>query len=346
MKRRLDDSGPQVGQVLVIEGGEWSVTDHSTSWDDGGYYVDEWECARGEEVAYLLKEQAEPPRWFFTRQVPVSSVRLPNGPALDAWLASAAAPKPPDRLVHNRRTYAHEEAAEATYEEEPGERTTKTTWEYWDAKRGWNLAVERWADGRVECYRGRYVRREAITLRGGATAGGWSGFAGACVLAAIVFGIMLIVGQPVDRGLAVALLIAAASGFGHALGTSPSVALPWLVATPILILAFLRFPAFTSAAGLGAILLVPAVITRWGVMRDAEGARSAGVRASFAAVAAAVLVGGLYHYFWFAPAPRTLGQYLLALGPAPLAGLLAALVARLVLKVSAEGVTSAPAQAR
>ena len=148
---------PRVGQTLRFEGQEWEVTDRSSYWNDAGYRVVEWCCETEDIEAYLLKEVQEgtPTRWFFTRKISRETV---------TGLGSGRPSSPPPMLTYESRGYAYAETNEGTYEDEPGQRVPKTTWEYWDDGRGRNLAVELWPDGRVDCYHGAYIEPGQVEL--------------------------------------------------------------------------------------------------------------------------------------------------------------------------------------
>lgn len=169
----LDRADPRVGQTLRFESREWAVTDHSSYWE-GDYRVNEWCCESEGTTAYLLKELSETAgtRWFFTRQIAPERVTLPGGEALTAHLSGTATREPPGNLSYEGQTYMHAETTEGTYEDEPGERVPKTTWEYWDAPHTHNLAIELWGDGRVDGYHGAYIEPGQVTLRSGSDAPG------------------------------------------------------------------------------------------------------------------------------------------------------------------------------
>lgn len=164
----VDRAEPRVGDTLTVAGEDWEVTDHSSYWNDAGYRVTEWECEAADTTAYLLKELAEggAAKWLFTRQIDSGAVTLPGGGALAASQPQRTAP-PPASLVHDGQTYQHAETTEGTYEDDPGEREAKTTWDYWDAGHAKNLAIEIWADGRLDTYLGAYVDPAQVTVEAG-----------------------------------------------------------------------------------------------------------------------------------------------------------------------------------
>src|SRR5262249_29650040 len=109
-------------------------------------------------------QEGNPTRWFFTRRIPAEAVTVAGGASVAKHTAGQA---PPPALTYDGQSYRYTDKTEGTYEDEPGQRTGKTTWEYWDAGHVRNLAVEVWADGRIDCYRGTYI--DPAQVRMGAT---------------------------------------------------------------------------------------------------------------------------------------------------------------------------------
>jgi hypothetical protein len=331
--------------VVVIDKQPWVLGDRAT-YTSGDGEVEEWECKAGSDSGYLLREGRDAPRWFFTREAPAGSVAVPGGEVLTRWIARTASAEPPPALTFRGQTYRFAERVEGTYRASDqadssggDDATGKTTWEYWDSGHTYNLAVERWPDGTTECYHGRYVDASAVPVRSGraaaATSAPWTpgGVAFLVFMATIVLIVLVAILDHVDLALSVTLglvvgiwLLAAASRASAPGGTS-------LLAAPVMAWLFARFPPLTSLPGLAVVLVMPAAITRWAAMRDATIARS-GRRVATATMMAAVLAAGLYHYFWFAPGPRTFEHYLIAIGPAPIAALIAAVISTLVIRMT------------
>ena len=352
----LAGADPRVGQTLSFDGREWEVTDHSSYWNDEGYRVTEWCCETEGVEAYLLKEvkDGEPTRWFFTRGIPRAAVT-----GLDPGRPAA----PPGTLTYEGRTYRYAETDEGTYEDEPGERVAKTTWEYWDDGHQRNLAVEVWGDGRVDCYHGAYIDPVAVTLEapladdgpgegGGMAAaasligaaarlagakagakggGGANPFVAAAVILPLVYILPFFVGRPFDECLGVSLVVALLGGWLFALSGAPRAGGLALLGMALGTYLFWTYPPLTSAIGLAMVVGGPAAVA-W-VGRGAAARR--GLRAVLYAAAVTVggpaLLVGLHRYFWYAPGPHSLGQLVLALGPAALSGLTAIVIARLML---------------
>jgi hypothetical protein len=354
----LGRTDPRVGQTLSFEGREWEVTDHSSYWDDEGYRVVEWCCECDDVEAYLLKEvrEGEPDRWFFTRAIPRQGVGM----------LPAAGTTPPPALTYEGRTYRFEEKTEGTYEEDPGQREQKTTWEYWDDGRRHNLAVELWADGRLECYHGAYIEPGEVTLAEDSAGSGAreeretpdatlaAGSAARLAVAAerakrqpavpvfnpfitavgilpfIYFVPFFFFGRPFDESLAVALPLALL--FAWLFTRVPAPGALWVGLLGILVvgLAFWKFHPLTNPAGVATLVGAPAVVGAWGRRHGARGRRAV-VYVAALVVGLPALVLGFYHYFTFAPGPHGLDQLALALGPAVLGAVAAMLIARVVL---------------
>ena len=352
----LEGADPRVGQTLRFEGQEWEVTDHSSYWNDAGYRVTEWCCETEDVEAYLLKEvkEGEPTRWFFTRRIDRDGVKgLP---------AKGPSPAPPT-LTYGGQAFQYAETTEGTYEDEPGERVPKTTWEYWDSAHQQNLAVEVWPDGRIDCYRGAYIEPEAVTPAGdgagsaereaagpatgreavvaalsaraasrktAAVSGPGNPFRVAIVMGALVYVVPFFMGRPFDECLGIALMGGLAAGWLSALRWAPRAAGLALLAIGGGAWVFWQYPPLTTSTGVAMALVAPLVVA-WGGRAGAARGRRPVVYAAAVAVALPALVVGLHRYFWYAPGPHALDQLLLALGPAALCGLAAVVLAGLAL---------------
>jgi hypothetical protein len=325
----LRDAGPTVGQIVLVEHGEWAVVGRAT-YRNEGLHSEEWECRKGSETAYLLKEtERGQVRWFFARQIALSAVALPSGASLDRRPRTDDG-SPPPSLAFRGQTYRYETTTEGQYEERPGQAVGKTTWEYWDASRAYNLALERWPDGRLDAYHGAYVDAATIHVRPGRRA---SSVAIAALVAGLVYFFALVGGLPFDRCTGISLVLGGVVGLARALYHAPSAAAAALILTPALGVVFYRFPPLTTVPGLIALIVAPALMARWAGRAPAV-PKGAVRSAAFFTTGLPLLVVGLYYYFTFAPGPHSVGQYALALGPAFLGGVGAAAIAGLVLKAA------------
>jgi hypothetical protein len=351
----LGAADPRVGQTLTVEGREWEVTDHSSYWDEG-YRVIEWCCETDGTEAYLLKEihEGAPVKWFFTRRVPNAGVQgLP---------ASGRGATPPPALTYEGQSYRYTESTEGTYEEDPGNRVEKTTWEYWDAGHTQNLAIEVWGDGRIDCYRGAYVEPGQVTLgeSGEESEDGGSGAAapGATALGAVtlkaaragkaapgrganpfviamiavpfVYIIPFFFGRPFDQCLAVALPLAFLIGWLFGRSSAPGAGWIGLLGLAAVGYVFWHFAPLGTTAGLATLVGAPLLVGLWG-RKHAERGRRAVVYVAALVVGLPALVIGFYYYFSFAPAPHSLAQLGLALAPAVFGAVAAMILTRILL---------------
>jgi hypothetical protein len=361
----LGAADPRVGQMLTFEGREWEVTDHSSYWDEG-YRVIEWCVESDDTEAYLLKEihEGAPVKWFFTRRVPNDRVEgLP---------AAGRGATPPPALTHEGKSYRYTESTEGTYEEDPGNRVEKTTWEYWDAGHTQNLAIEVWGDGRIDSYRGAYIEPGQVTLgesgeesgdegsgaRVAAAAGatglgavalkaaragkaapgrGANPFVIAMIAVPFIYIIPFFFGRPFDQCLAVALPLALLIGWLFGRSSAPGAGWIGLVGLAAVGYVFWHWAPLGTTAGLVTLMGAPVLIGLWG-RKHAERGRRAVVYLAALVVGLPALVIGFYYYFSFAPAPHSLAQLGLALGPAVLGAVAAMILARLLLT----GVESSP----
>jgi hypothetical protein len=299
----LEAVDPRVGQTLRADGMVWEVTDHSSYWNDAGFRVTEWCCETEDTEAYLLKEvkEGEAVRWFFTRKISAETVTVAAGEPLPKWFEKNKSATPPGTLTREGRAYTYAETDAGTYEDEPGQRVGKTTWEYWDEPHARNLAVEIWEDGRLDCYHGAYVDPGQVTIVGTqASSGGSDAAAGAAALP-FVAGLK----AAGERAVAAARSAEGPKAKGKAV---PSRANPFLTAVVVLPLAYL-IPFFMGRPldeGL-AVALPLAALAGW-------------LRALVAApaVGGLALVGTpvLAYLFWRFP-PLTNGWGLAALLVAP-----------------------------
>jgi hypothetical protein len=336
----LDESGPHSGATVLLDGGEWRVTDQSTYSTGEGYRVVEWCCEQGDVTGYLLKE-GDPKqgtvRWFFTREIPTESVTVAGGERLADRCKQTTETQPPDTLEHKGETYHYADTTDGTHENASGARVRKVTWDYWDGGHARNLAVERWPDGTLDCYLGAYIESDRVRIRPASsrsaarlTARG-SPFPVmvACLVLAFLIGFIL--GWPFDEAFSLAVGLAVTLGWIMVLPRVPLAGLAVLVAGGSAAAVFWQYPPFTTWIGLLTILGAPTLIGWVGRQRGYGGDRRAVQYAGAFALAAPLLGVGLYAYFFLAPGPHTAEQLWLAVGPTGLGGLAGFLVAGLTL---------------
>lgn len=338
-RRTLVQGPPSKGDRLVYDSVAYDVTGVSRYKEDD-YQVTEWCCETSSSECYLLREtkSGAPPRWFFTRWIPTREVSLPGGAGLPAWKEPQDPPPPPKTLMRGGDIFTYAETTDGKYEDDDGLRQRKITWDYWNAGRARNVAIELWADGGQDCYTGVYIRPDEVSCRpisrlsaGGDGAdwlGGFGPFARfGILLAGCYLFIMFFIGLPFDECLAAAL--PAALFFNLAVYQTLWIELlaSGLAAVGLTFL-FSRHPPLGDFVGLAGLLAAPALTALLCRRLRTPGDAARFICASSSAAPAALV--GYYHYFAHAPAPHELGQLLLALGPAgvaAMAGLAAAQLA-------------------
>ena len=336
---RLNDATPAVGVLLHVAGRAWEVTEESTYKNDEGYQVTEWTCEASGTTGYFLKEgeaDSGVTRWFFTRETDTDAVRV-SGERLEEWLKARPGATPPPALSYGGATYEYGDTTEGTHEED-GEREKKITWDYWDAGRKKNLAVEHWEDHSFECFLGEYVDADGVVVQLADTATRWKtrGAAGNPLAAAalglvIGYAIAFFAGCPFDEAFAYAL--AASFGLGWLSGAvkAPAPGFAALLAAAGAGAAFMQNPPLTTWAGAIGLLGAP-ILPGWiGKLRGHAGRRRAVQFAGAFAAAAPLTAIGYLHYSSYAPTPHTPTQLVLALAPAGLALILGFLISGLVL---------------
>ena len=337
---RLDESDPAAGVTILYDGQEWNVTGQASYSTEEGYRVHEWCCEVGDTTAYLLKE-GDPRegtiRWFFTREIDDGAVAAEGGEGLGEWLARDKEPNPPQALTYQATTYQYADTTEGTHEDESGERARKITWDYWDASRARNLAVERWPDGTFECYLGAYIEPGQVVIRRTAkkdfrARSQANPFLSALIVLPIAYIFAFILGWPFDESIGLALPVAAAMGWLAAVAQAPLACIAALVAVPIGAAVFWYSPPLTSTSGLVALVAVPAAIGWLAQRRGYTGRKLPVQYAAAFAVGAPILGVGFYYYFNLAPGPHTTDQLFLALGPAVIGGLAGFLISGLFLR--------------
>jgi hypothetical protein len=328
----LSTRAPRVGDTFSLQGRDYEVTGVS-SYNAGDYQVTEWCCEQSDRECYLLRETkpGTPPKWFFTRWIEAKGVTQPGGAPLPRLSGREAAPQPPKTLLSGGDLFTHAETTDGVHEED-GERARKITWDFWNAGRTRNVAIELWEDGALDCYTGAYIRPEELSFTGRASGEGLFGsgispftrffiFVPLCYLL-----LMIVLGQPFDECLTSSAFVAAVCvlvtlGGGAETGTA---AVAVLAAAAGLSALYVFFPPLSTTFGLMGLFGTPLALTAWLRTRQLErdAARFLAVMGSWLPAAAV----GTWHYFWHAPGPRTLTQLLLAWTPA-LVGAAAALAA-------------------
>lgn len=331
----LNARSPRVGDTLRLQGTRYEVTGVSRYKNDEGYSVVEWCCETDDSECYLLREtkEGEPPRWFFTRWIEPGQITIPGGEAPPRWEPNTPPPQPPKALMRQGDIFQYADTTDGQYEDDDGLKQRKITWDYWNAGKTRNVAVELWADGGFDFYTGAYIQPAEAAFEAGGSARDLVAGPGASPWAALGLSfaacyllLMIMMGWPFDQCFAGASI--AAIVITGLMMSSEDVA-PALSAGAIaaaLTVLFVYQPPFSTPGGLAGLLLGPVVVAV--NMRARQGVdRRYAVFLCAATAAAPAAAIGFWHYFKHAPGPHTLDQMLLSLVPALVGGLFGAMTA-------------------
>lgn len=311
---------------------DWEVTERTTYRESADYHEVQWELEGGGGTRYLVmstENKGGSPEvvWVCTRQTGIGRVQRPDPSG--GWRnfkEKDAMDAPPPRVKYDGVDYTLEGESEGSAESDEGETVNKLTWDYYEASRKRNLAIEVWQCSDAdyyEAYDGQVVRPADFNrippkarrgLPRGEAAGTFAvaGFASLFFLP-IVAGVM----GAMDTGAEylVALLIPAALGLlaflagthrgmlaaSVAGGIAAGIALVKLLGTG---LSYWQYAAYGAAAG-------PAVVEvayrLFGGVRSADKAAPAGLASLLA-----MYIVGFTHYVNFAPRPHGPGGLFVA----------------------------------
>lgn len=154
------------GDRLKYYGVRWQVRDYSTFTDPQGYETEEWLLKADTGKAYYLLREYDPAnsdqlvRWYIAEELQAPTIVEPGSardllPHLADAMWSEQQPYPELRVFN--RIYLFESSTQGSYESDD-ETTNRVTWDYWDATRLWNLALEAWSDRTLEVYSTREVQ--------------------------------------------------------------------------------------------------------------------------------------------------------------------------------------------
>ncbi|CAN1209447.1 hypothetical protein TUMEXPCC7403_04435 [Tumidithrix helvetica PCC 7403] len=150
------------GDRVTYGGGvQWDVLDYSTYTDPQGYETEEWELNSGGNTCYYLLREVDPANpetsvnWYFSQEIKIEQVASEHpGDNLkfSLWRSMREGEHPHERLRALGRDYFFESKTTGTYVGGEKGATSRTTWDYWDSDRLWNLAIEAWEDGGLYVY--------------------------------------------------------------------------------------------------------------------------------------------------------------------------------------------------
>jgi hypothetical protein len=158
------------GDRVTYAGMQWQVMDYSTYEDAEGYETAEWlmRSPLGKEH-YLLRE-VDPHNpdasvnWYFSEEIylnQVSGIHPGDDIRFGLWQAMRDR-QPYDQLRALGKVYTFESATTGNYKGPEGDEP-RTTWDYWDNNRTWNLAFEAWSDGTIRVYSTKSVTPEEFS---------------------------------------------------------------------------------------------------------------------------------------------------------------------------------------
>jgi len=327
----LNVRDPRAGDLFLFKNATWKITERSTYQNDDGYQCVEWTCEAGSVEAYLLKETEDnhAHKWFFTLTIDEDAVTVPSSGGIVSWIKENDKAQPPQDLHYRGQSYHYADKTEGMYDNDAGERTKKTTWDYWDAGHRNNLAVEIWETGEVDCYLGYYIQAGDVRISARANAladhpyfssdalkgVGWAAF--------MVFYFVIQVGGVFDQILTFAIGALLLFAWIFPVIDAPQVAALSVVTAAALGFVFWHFPPLTTAVGFLFFLGAPYALA-WFLKKTSHSLSDKAARLHIAyALEIPLVFLGFAHYFKFAPAPHDFGQYCLALAPAVLGALVA-----------------------
>jgi hypothetical protein len=159
------------GDRVTYGGVQWQVMDYSTYQDAEDYGTAEWllRSPSGKEH-YLLREvdpqddDTDEVNWFFSEEISlhqVSGMKPGDDIRFGLWDAMRDG-QPYHQLRALGRVFTFESQTTGTYRSNEGNES-RNTWDYWDADRTWNLALEAWAGGKVRVYSTKPVQPEEFS---------------------------------------------------------------------------------------------------------------------------------------------------------------------------------------
>jgi hypothetical protein len=161
----------RAGDRVTYGGVQWQVMDYSTYADDEDYETAEWllRSPSGKEH-YLLREVdpqddgTDEVNWYFSEEISlhqVSGIKPGDDIRFGLWDAMRDR-QPYHQLRALGRVFTFESQTTGNYRSDEGDES-RTTWDYWDADRTWNLALEAWEGGTVRVYSTKPVQPEEFS---------------------------------------------------------------------------------------------------------------------------------------------------------------------------------------
>ncbi|MFB2933736.1 DUF4178 domain-containing protein [Aerosakkonemataceae cyanobacterium BLCC-F154] len=159
------------GTRLKYHGIEWQVADYSSYKDAYGYETEEWLLKSKVNKEYYLLRELDPHNrtslvnWYIAEELRHPKIFLPE--TLEnvtdrLWQAMQEQEMPYPELKMFDKSYYFESKTKGSYQDED-EVIPRTTWDYWDTNRQWNLALEAWQNRELHVYSTKVVNPQEFS---------------------------------------------------------------------------------------------------------------------------------------------------------------------------------------
>lgn len=161
----------RAGDLVTYGGTQWEVEDFSTYDDPNGYETMEWLLNSGKTSYYLLRE-GDPENletrinWYLSEEIGVNRVsgeHVGDDVRFALWDAMQEHREPYFKLRALGRLYYFESQTEGIYTSENNSES-RITWDYWDEKHLWNLAIEAWQNRELHVYSTKKVNPDDFVI--------------------------------------------------------------------------------------------------------------------------------------------------------------------------------------
>lgn len=142
--------GMKRGDWVRWGGLDWEVTDRNVYRESAEYEETQWELEDGSSTRYLVRSEEKKPGgtevvWVCTVQTGVRRIEYHTpGGQLERLREKNALDAPPPKVLFDGVVYSLDGETEGKAVDDEGNNVTKLTWDYYDATRRRNLAIEVW----------------------------------------------------------------------------------------------------------------------------------------------------------------------------------------------------------
>lgn len=145
---------------------DWEVTERTLYRESADYQETQWELEGGGDTRYLVmsvenKGGTSETAWVCTRQTGIGRIQRPEGGGWKNFREKDSMQAVPPKVKFDGVDFTLEGETEGSAESDEGETVNKLTWDYYDATRKRNLAIEVWQCSDAdyyEAYDGQVVR--------------------------------------------------------------------------------------------------------------------------------------------------------------------------------------------